>query len=61
MAMDVADMTLVHRDLELLPRSIVFSRRTVGIIQQNHFWAFIYNVIGFPQRSGYGTPSMARL
>jgi Cu2+-exporting ATPase len=51
-AMDVAAMTLMRSDLELLPRSIALSRRTVRTIRQNLFWAFIYNVIGIPIAAG---------
>ena len=51
-AMDVAQMTLMTTDLNALPRAIRLSRRTVSVIRQNLFWAFIYNVIGIPIAAG---------
>lgn len=51
-AMDVAMVTLTTSDLMLLPKAIDLSRRTVRIIRQNLFWAFIYNIIGIPIAAG---------
>lgn len=51
-AMDVARMTLISTDLNALPRAIGLSRRTVAVIRQNLFWAFVYNVIGIPIAAG---------
>lgn len=51
-AMDVAMITLITSDLLLLPEAIRLSRRTVRLIYQNLFWAFIYNVIGIPLAAG---------
>ena len=51
-AMDVAMVTLMTSDLMLLPKAINLSRRTVRLIRQNLFWAFIYNVIGIPIAAG---------
>jgi len=51
-AMDVAMVTLTTPDLMLLPKAIDLSRRTVRIIRQNLFWAFIYNIIGIPIAAG---------
>jgi Cu2+-exporting ATPase len=51
-AMDVARMTLISTDLNTIPRSIALSRRTVSLIRQNLFWAFIYNVLGIPIAAG---------
>jgi Cu2+-exporting ATPase len=50
--MDVARMTLISTDLLAIPRAIQLSRRTVSLIRQNLFWAFIYNVIGIPIAAG---------
>jgi Cu2+-exporting ATPase len=47
-AMEVAKMTLISSDLSHIPRAILLSRKTVRLIRQNLFWAFIYNVIGIP-------------
>ncbi|HUP10998.1 MAG TPA: copper-translocating P-type ATPase, partial [Niastella sp.] len=51
-AMDVAKMTLITSDLQSIPRALVLSRKTVGTIRQNLFWAFIYNLIGIPLAAG---------
>lgn len=51
-AMDVAMVTLMTSDLSLLPKAISLSRRTVHLIHQNLFWAFIYNLIGIPIAAG---------
>ena len=51
-AMDVAKMTLISSDLRAIPRAIALSRKTVRIIRQNLFWAFIYNIIGIPLAAG---------
>ncbi|HNI05939.1 MAG TPA: heavy metal translocating P-type ATPase [Flavobacteriales bacterium] len=51
-AMDVARMTLISTDLNAIPRAITLSRKTVRLIRQNLFWAFIYNIIGIPIAAG---------
>jgi Cu2+-exporting ATPase len=51
-AMDVAKVTLISSDLNAIPRAITLSRKTVRLIRQNLFWAFIYNIIGIPLAAG---------
>ena len=51
-AMDIAMVTLMNSDLALLPRAIKLSRKTVGIIRENLFWAFGYNVVCIPIAAG---------
>ena len=51
-AMDVAQVTLMGTDLRRIPESIRLSKKTVGMIHQNLFWAFIYNVICIPLAAG---------
>ena len=51
-AMDVAKMTLITSDLNIIPKAIQLSRNTVATIRQNLFWAFIYNIIGIPIAAG---------
>lgn len=51
-AMETAQMTLISSDLLRIPYAIQLSRRTVGSIHQNLFWAFIYNLIGIPLAAG---------
>ncbi len=51
-AMDVAQVTLMTDDLEALPYSVNLSRKTVKMIWENLFWAFIYNIICIPLAAG---------
>ncbi len=51
-AMDVAAMTIVSSDLTKVPEALRLSRQTVRTVNQNLFWAFIYNVIGIPLAAG---------
>jgi Cu+-exporting ATPase len=47
-AMHAAGITLMRGDPTLVPAAIDISRRTWRKIQQNLFWAFVYNLIGIP-------------
>jgi Cu+-exporting ATPase len=47
-AMETADITLISGDLSGIAGAIALSRKTIGAIRQNLFWAFIYNVVGIP-------------
>jgi Cu2+-exporting ATPase len=51
-AMDVAQVTLMGNDLRALPEAFRLSRRTVSMIHQNLFWAFIYNMVCIPLAAG---------
>ena len=51
-AMDVAQVTLMGTDLRRIPDAIACSKKTVGTIRQNLFWAFIYNIICIPLAAG---------
>ena len=51
-AMDVAQVTLMDDDLMAIPDAVKLSRKTVGMIWQNLFWAFIYNLICIPLAAG---------
>lgn len=51
-AMDVAKMTIIASDLKKIPEAILLSKKTVATINQNLFWAFIYNIIGIPIAAG---------
>jgi len=51
-AMDVAQVTLMGDDLRNIPRAFDLSQRTVRMIAQNLFWAFIYNLICIPLAAG---------
>lgn len=51
-AMDVAQVTLMTDDLRCLPYAMRLSRKTVGMIWQNLFWAFVYNLVCVPLAAG---------
>lgn len=51
-AMDVAQITLMGDDLQTLPDALLLSRRTVRMVWQNLFWAFIYNIVCIPLAAG---------
>ena len=51
-AMEVAQITLMGDDLMALPDAVVLSRKTVGMIWQNLFWAFVYNIVCIPLAAG---------
>ena len=51
-AMDVAQVTLMGDDLRSIPKAIQLSRRTVKMIAENLFWAFIYNIVCLPLAAG---------
>ena len=51
-ALDTGAVTLMRNDLSGVPRAIQLARRTMRVIRQNLFWAFVYNVIGIPVAAG---------
>ena len=51
-AIDVAQMTLMSDDLRRIPEALRLSQRTVSLIRQNLFWAFLYNVVCIPLAAG---------
>ena len=51
-AMDVAQVTLMGDDLLAIPDAVKLSRKTVGMIWQNLFWAFVYNLVCIPLAAG---------
>ena len=51
-AIDAADVVLVNSKLSDVSAAIRLGRATLGIIRQNLFWAFIYNVVCIPVAAG---------
>jgi Cu+-exporting ATPase len=51
-AIEAADITLVRNDLNSVVTTISLSRRTMQMIRQNLFFAFVYNIIGIPIAAG---------
>jgi Cu+-exporting ATPase len=47
-AIETADVTLMHNDLRSVVTGIELSKMTLSKIRQNLFFAFIYNVLGIP-------------
>ncbi len=51
-AIEAGDVTLMRGDPRSVAQAIELSRRTMGTMKQNLFWALIYNVIGIPIAAG---------
>ncbi|MGE5232391.1 MAG: heavy metal translocating P-type ATPase [Deltaproteobacteria bacterium] len=60
-AMETGSVTLMRGDLLGVVRAIGLARRTMRVIRQNLFWAFIYNVIGIPVAAGALYPAFGIL
>lgn len=60
-AIEAADLTLIRSDLRGVVTAITLSRRTMRIMKQNLFWAFVYNVLGIPIAAGVLYPVLGLL
>ena len=50
--MDVAQVTLMGDDLRNISEAVRLSKKTVRMIWENLFWAFIYNLVCIPLAAG---------
>ena len=55
-AIDSADVVIMKNSLTDVASAITLSRKTLAVIKQNLFWAFIYNIIGIPIAAGVLIP-----
>jgi Cu+-exporting ATPase len=60
-AVDAADVVLMRADVRGVARAIALSRRTMRVMRQNLFWAFVYNVVGIPIAAGVLYPAFGVL
>jgi P-type Cu+ transporter len=60
-AVEASTITLMRSDLLGVVDGVALSRRTMRIIRQNLFWAFIYNIIGIPIAAGVLYPAAGLL
>lgn len=59
-AMDAASIILMRPVLQLIPQAFLLSKKTFRIIQENLFWAFIFNIGGIGLAVfGYLSPEVA--
>jgi Cu+-exporting ATPase len=56
-AIEAGDITLMRGDPLGVPRAVALARRTMRVMRQNLFWAFVYNVIGIPIAAGVLYPA----
>jgi Cu+-exporting ATPase len=47
-AVDSADVVLMHSNLQELLQAVLLSRKTLKNVKENLFWAFAYNILGIP-------------
>ncbi len=55
-ALESADIVLMHNDLRDIARAIALSRGTLRTIRQNLAWAFVYNLALIPLAAGLMVP-----
>ncbi len=60
-AIESADITVLHGDLTKIVKALKISRLTMRKIKQNLFWAFFYNIIAIPIAAGALYPTFGLL
>ncbi len=59
-AIETGDITLMIGDLKSISQAILMSKKTMGNIKQNLFWALAYNALGIPVAAmGFLAPWLA--
>lgn len=59
-AVETGDIVLLKEHLSAIPAAIRLSSKTMTVIKENLFWAFIYNVLAIPlAAAGYLSPVVA--
>ncbi len=56
LALETADVGILHQTLSRIPAALQLGRRTLRIVKQNLFWAFFYNVAAIPLAAGLFVP-----
>ena len=56
-AMEAGAVTLMRGDPRGVVTALALARRTMRVIRQNLFWAFIYNIVGIPVAAGVLYPA----
>ncbi|HEV8149823.1 MAG TPA: heavy metal translocating P-type ATPase [Gemmatimonadales bacterium] len=60
-AAQAGDVVVMRADLVPVAAAVRLSRRTIAVMRQNLFWAFVYNVIGIPVAAGVLYPAFGLL
>jgi Cu+-exporting ATPase len=60
-AVEAGDVTLMRGDPRGVADAVTLARRTMRVMRQNLFWAFVYNVIGIPIAAGVLYPALGVL
>jgi len=60
-AIESADITVLHGELDKIVKALKISKLTMKKIKQNLFWAFFYNIIAIPVAAGVFYPNFGLL
>jgi len=60
-AIESANIVILKGDINKVVKAIILSKKTMGTIKGNLFWAFIYNILGIPIASGVLYPAFGIL
>jgi len=60
-AVEAGDVTLMRGDPRGVADAVALARRTMRVMRQNLFWAFVYNVVGIPVAAGVLYPAFGVL